>query len=174
MTKSHKNIDPVKCSFKDKSAKDFIRSIRNKNEAGFSLIEVVSSLVILLIVLLGVFITFTYSINYNAGNSSRSQALSVLQREVEIMRSKKFTPDFTDPDLYGGVKPDRSRVYMDGNKFIISSSIDNNPSTTAIDADESVKPSIKQIKITVALDRPTPGWQTAIPASVILQRVRGN
>ena len=161
-------------SLKNRCAKEFTRKKGNKNEAGFSLIEVVSSMVILLIVLLGVFITFTYSINYNAGNSSRSQALSVLQREVEIMRSKKFTPDFTDPDLYGGVKPDRSRVYLDGNKFIISSSIDNNPSTPAIDADESVKPSIKQIKITVALDRPTPGWQTAIPASVILQRVRGN
>ena len=75
---------------------------KTNNESGFSLVEVVCALVILLIALLGVFVTFTYSINYNAGNSSRSQALALLQREVEQLRSKKFTPDFTDPALYGG------------------------------------------------------------------------
>lgn len=158
----------------DRCAADFALVNKTSGEAGFSLIEVISSMVILLIILLGVFITFTYSINYNAGNSSRSQALSVLQREVEKMRSLRFKHDFTDPSLYGGIKPDRSEVYLNGNRFNISVSIDNNPATPAVDANEAVEPSIKQIKITVALDRPTPGWQTAVPASVILQRVRGN
>lgn len=147
---------------------------KTSDEAGFSLVEVICAMVILLIALLGVFVTFTYSVNYNAGNSSRSQALSLLQREVEQMRSKKFTPDYTHPDLYGGVKPDRHITEYNGNKFKVSVSIDNDPSTTVIDSNEAVNPTIKQISITVTLDSPTPGWQTAVPATVILQRVRGN
>jgi prepilin-type N-terminal cleavage/methylation domain-containing protein len=145
------------------------------NESGFSLVEVICAMVILLIALLGVFVTFTYSVNYNAGNSSRSQALSLLQQEVEQIRSKKFTPDFTNPDLYGGVKADRHITAYNGNKFKISVSIDNDPSTPGvIDSNEAVNPTIKQISLTVTLDSPTPGWQTAVPATVILQRVRGN
>lgn len=144
-------------------------------ESGFSLVEVICAQVILLIALLGVFVTFTYSVNYNAGNSSRSQALSLLQREVEQMRSKKFTPDFTHPALYGGVKADQHVTEYNGNKFKISVSIDNDPTTPdTIDSDETVDPTIKQISITVTLDSPTPGWQTAVPTTVILQRVRGN
>lgn len=144
------------------------------NESGFSLVEVICALVILLIALLGVFVTFTYSINYNAGNSSRSQALAILQQEIEQMRSKKFTHDFTDPALFGGVKNSRTVTAANGNKFKISVTIDNNPQTTAVEADETVNPTIKQITLSVMLDNPTPGWQTATPATVILQRVRGN
>lgn len=148
---------------------------KTSNESGFSLVEVICAMVILLIALLGVFVTFTYSINYNAGNSSRSQALALLQQEVERMRSKKFTPDFTHPDLYGGVKPVRSYTALNGNKFKIAVSIDNNPATpNVIDSNEALNPTIKQINITVTLDSPTPGWQTSVPATVILQRVRGN
>lgn len=148
---------------------------KTSNESGFSLVEVICALVILLIALLGVFVTFTYSVNYNAGNSSRSQALSLLQEEVEQMRSKKFTPDFTHSDLYGGVKADRHITAYNGNKFKIAVSIDNDPTTPAvIDSNEALDPTIKQISITVTLDSPTPGWQTAVPATVLLQRVRGN
>ena len=148
---------------------------KTNNEAGFSLVEVIFALVVLLIALLGVFVTFTYSINYNAGNSSRSQALALLQQEVEQMRSRKFTPDYTDPVLYGGVKADQYITALNGNKFKVSVSIDNDPSTPdVIDSNETLKPTIKQISITVTLDSPTPGWQTSVPAKVILQRVRGN
>src|SRR5438067_13579696 len=65
-------------------------------EAGFSLIEVVCALVIILIALLGVVFAFTYAITYNAGNSSRSQCLAVLQQEVEQIRAAQFTCVFTD------------------------------------------------------------------------------
>lgn len=148
---------------------------RNDREKGFSLIEVLFAQVILLIALLGVFATFTYSINYNAGNSSRSQALALLQREVETMRSKKFTPDYTDPDLYGHEQTVRDVTASNGNVFRIAVTIDNDPSTlNVIETDETVRPPIKQVSITVTLANPTPGWQTALPATVVLQRVRGN
>ena len=164
-------------SSRKSSSRAFNFAEKTNNESGFSLVEVVCALVILLIALLGVFVTFTYSINYNAGNSSRSQALAILQKEVEQIRSKKFTsaPDGTDPDLYGGVKADKSYTALNGNSFNIAIKIDNNPLTPdIIDANEAVRPTIKQITITVTLASPTPGWQTSLPATVILQRVRGN
>ncbi len=167
--KQKKHLNPKESDGTNKFVK------KASNESGFSLVEVICAMVILLIALLGVFVTFTYSVNYNAGNSSRSQALSLLQQEVEQIRSKKFTPDFTHPDLYGGVKADRHITAYNGNKFKIAVSIDNNPATPAvIDANEATNPTIKQISITVTLDSPTPGWQTAVPATVLLQRVRGN
>lgn len=151
-------------------------SKKTNGEAGFSLVEVIFALVILLVALLGVFVTFTYSINYNAGNSSRSQALAILQQEIELMRSRKFTsaPNGTDPALYGVDNYQKTATSLNGNKFKVTTSIDNNPLTPAIDVDENLKPTIKQITITVTLDSPTPGWQTSLPATVVLQRVRGN
>ena len=68
----------------------------NETEVGFSLIEAIIAMVILMIVLLGMFFTFAYAINYNLGNKSRSQALALLQQEVENLRSAKFTPGTTD------------------------------------------------------------------------------
>ena len=151
---------------------------KTNGESGFSLVEVIFAMVILLVALLGVFVTFTYSISYNAGNSSRSQALAILQQEIEQMRSKKFTsappPNGTDPALYGVANSQKTVTALNGNKFKVTTSIDNNPLTPAIDVDESVQPTIKQITVTVTLDSPTPGWQTSLPATVVLQRVRGN
>src|SRR6185369_4212537 len=82
----------------------------NPKESGFTLIEVAVAMVIILIALLGVVFTFTYAIMYNMGNNSRSQALAVLQQEVEQMRAKKFTPTATDTELSGGAKAARDVV----------------------------------------------------------------
>lgn len=160
-------------SVRDDAAEGSVEKER-AGEAGFSLVEVIIALVILLIVLLGVFVSFTYSVSFNAGNSSRSQALAVLQREVENLRSAKFTPDFTDPDLQGGTKAAKPITLLNGNKFVVNTSVDNDPSTPSVIDGETVKTSIKQIIVTVTLDAPTPGWQTSVPATVVLQRVRGN
>jgi prepilin-type N-terminal cleavage/methylation domain-containing protein len=144
------------------------------DESGFSLIEVTIAMIILLVALLGVFVTFAYAVNYNAGNSSRAQALTVLQQEVERMRSAKFTSGGTDDLLMGKLKTTRTVTSVDNNRYRIAVTIDNNPSTPAIDTDESLKPTLKEITVEVTLDSPTPGWQTAVPATVILRRVKGN
>lgn len=155
-------------------------------EAGFSLVEVSIAMIIILVALLGVFVTFTYAISYNAGNNSRAQALAVLQREVELLRSAKFTPSLTDNftpgvlddgrrDITGGVKADRIAISADGNRFVVSTKIDDNPLTEAIDVYTGNQiTTMKEITITVKLDSPTPGWQTSVPATVVLRRVRGN
>src|SRR5215213_3879146 len=63
-----------------------------KSQSGFTFIEMIFALVILFIAVMGVFAAVTYATKYNHGNSQRSQALAVMQREVELLRSAKFTP----------------------------------------------------------------------------------
>jgi prepilin-type N-terminal cleavage/methylation domain-containing protein len=154
-------------------------------EAGFSLVEVSIAMLIILIALLGVFATFTYAISYNAGNNSRVQAIAVLQREVELLRSAKFTPTVTDAftpgvpddgrrDIRGGEKPSRNTTSADGNRYVVETKIDNDPLTDGIQSTNESTSTIKEITVTVRLDSPTPGWQTSVPATVVLRRVRAN
>src|SRR5215203_3969943 len=67
-----------------------------QREGGFTLIESVIALVILMIVVAGVFGAFTYAATINTGNSRRSQALSVMQKEVELLRSATFVTGSAD------------------------------------------------------------------------------
>jgi Tfp pilus assembly protein PilV len=141
-------------------------------EAGFSLVEAIIAFVILLIALLGVFTAFTYCVNYNAGNYSRAQALTVLEREVEQLRSARFTPYITDAALTGGTKPPKTIVSADGSRYVVQTVVDDDPQTNGVQNDLTQK--FKEITITVSLESPTPGWQTAVPAQTILRRVRSN
>lgn len=161
-------------------------SDRSSN-SGFTLIEAVIAMVVILVALLGVFMTISYAINYNAGNNARTKTLAVLQREVERLRSAKFlpctTPNVTtgrvDGLLLGGtterlVAPS---VETDNYSFIIRTDIDNNPATTDVDPETTINScntSFKEIKLTARLASPSPGWQTAVPAIVVLRRVRSN
>lgn len=147
---------------------------KRDEEAGFSLVEATCAMIILLIALVGVATTFTYAINYNAGNNSRAQALAVLQQEVEQLRSAKFTPapNGMDASLAGGTKTAKTISSADGRRFRIQTVVDDDPLTTGVQIDNTK--TIKEISVTVTLDNPTPGWQTAVPATVILRRVRAN
>lgn len=145
---------------------------QKSNEAGFTLIEVIIAMIIFLVALLGVFITFTYAVNFNAGNNSRAQGLSVLQQEVEQLRSAKFTPTVTDSLLTGGIKTARIVTSADGNRFKVETTVDDDPADNTVLIDNTK--TLKEITISVTLENPTPGWQTAVPATVILRRVRAN
>jgi prepilin-type N-terminal cleavage/methylation domain-containing protein len=144
-------------------------------EAGFSLIEVCCALVIILIALLGVAFSFTYAINYNAGNKSRSHALAVLQQRVEQLRAAKFTPTVTDAVLTGGVKAAETVTVPSGERFKVEVTVDNDPLAAGIQTDATVPaPTLKEITVTTSLASPSPGWQTAVPSRVVLRRVRSN
>ena len=164
-----------------KEAREIVSDSRlqhEKSQKGFTLVEVAIAMVILLVALLGVFVTFTYAINYNAGNNSRAQALAVLQQQVELCRSAKFTPEVMDGsssvfDLTGGTKATKTVTSADGGRYLVDVKVDDDPSTTTVIDTNSLK-TIKEITIKVTLDRPTPGWQTSLPATVVLRRVRAN
>lgn len=145
------------------------------SEAGITLVETTCALVIILIALLGVAFSFTYAINYNAGNQSRSQGLAILQQEVEQMRAAKFTPFLTDTILAGGTRVARTVTTPTGIPYVVNVSVDNDPLTSGIQNDVDVPvPTIKEISITTQLASPAPGWQVAVPTTVVLRRVRAN
>jgi type II secretory pathway pseudopilin PulG len=152
----------------------------NSREAGFSLIEAAIALVIIMIALLGVAQSIAYAVTYNAGNNSRAKTLAILQQEVERLRSAKFTPTLTDPMLLGcdiGQPCSTSTVSSGPISFVITKTIDNDPSTPGIDDESeilSADTSFKEIKVSATLASPSPGWQTAIPAEVVLRRVKSN
>jgi len=168
ISKETSKIEPAACT---EHSSQCLKSPQSP-ESGFTLIEVAVAMVIILISLLGVFVTFIYAINYNSGNNSRAQGLAVLQQKVEMLRSAKFTPTITDSILTGGTKPAESISSADGNRFSIQVVIDDDPFTSGIQIDTTK--SVKEISVTVTLESPSPGWQTSVPATVILRRVKAN
>jgi len=171
-------IKPSSAKLKEKAGKFnplrafFSKPIKETSgESGFSLIEVSVAMSIFLIAILGVFISFAFAVSYNAGNSSRAQALALLQQKVEQMRSAKFTPTVTDSSLAGGTKPADVVTAPDNNKYRIQVVVNNDPLG---EGKTETTTRFKEVSVTVSLERPTPGWQAAVPATVILRRVRGN
>ena len=142
-------------------------------ESGFTLIEVAVAMVVIMVAVLGVFLTITYAITYNAGNYSRAQSLAVLQGEAEQIRSAKFTPSYTDPIVQGGTQADRTVSLPNGTQYVISTVVDNDPYTAGVQ-DETVPTSYKEITITARAAEMGPGWQTAVPTRVVLRRVKSN
>jgi prepilin-type N-terminal cleavage/methylation domain-containing protein len=177
--------------------------LRGENtDLGFTLIEVVIAMLIIMVLMLGAFGTITYAIKYNAGNKAREQAVEVLQQEVERYRAAKFNSTTTDgfaspaePDVcllsdrrdLRGRGPSKCRVFASDDNgltpYTVTSSVDNDPSTPGIQ-DESyvchapqgdVMPcTMKEIKIEVKLTGPGPGWETAAGVTAVFRRVRGN
>jgi prepilin-type N-terminal cleavage/methylation domain-containing protein len=143
-----------------------------KSENGFTLVEVIIAMVIFLVVILGVFAAFTYAVAFNSGNSKRSQALSVLQREVEQMRSAKFTPTSTDPTLTGGVKAERTVTSSDNFVYRINVTVDDDPFTDGVQTNAAK--TIKEVTIVVTPQAVNGAWETAFQSRSVLIRSRGN
>lgn len=161
------------------------------NEHGFSLIETIIAMVVITVALLGGLQTINYAVLYNAGNASRSQALAILQQEVERLRAAKFTPAGVDSaalpgdgncrsdaqrDITGGKKTPCVIDSPNGGKFLVTTWIDDNPFLdNAVDTpDIDATTRIKEITVEVRLQSPSPGWQFATPATVVLRRTIGN
>ena len=142
------------------------------SELGFTLIEITCAMVIIFIALIGVAQVFTYSIAYNSGNAVRADALAILQRQVENIRAAKWTASGMDPALTGGVQADQTANSSNNGQFRISVTVDDDPFTDGVQVDSTSL--IKEITITVILDSPSPGWQFAVPSTVVLRRTRGN
>lgn len=160
-----------------------------EGQDGFTIIEAVIALVILMIVVTGVFAAFTYAATLNTGNSRRSQALSVLQKEVELLRSAKFvhpaaggadsyTPtNCNDPrrNLLGtpnGTPRTMSCPAIDGMTYLIETEIDDDPFTPGQQVDATKH--LKEIRVTVTQPARPGSWETAYVTRAIFRRVRAN
>jgi Tfp pilus assembly protein PilV len=159
--------------------------VQREKETGFSLVEVIIALLILLISILGIFSVFAYSTTYNTGNNMRSQALSVLQKEVELIRSAKFTPTITDNytpgtvddgrrDLTGGTKAARTVTAVDGTKYTVQTIVDNDPITTGVQTTNETTTTLKEITLIVTPQGASGNWVVAYPTRVVFRRVRSN
>lgn len=147
---------------------------KRSGEAGFTLIEVSCALVIILVALLGVVFSFTYVVNYNAGNNARSQTLAVLQQQVEQLRAAKFTPTVLGSELTGGTHNPANVTTPAGSVLRVTYVVDNDPFTAGVQNTDSSSVTLKEITVNVTLASPSPGWQLAVPAVAVLRRTRGN
>lgn len=149
-------------------------------EYGMSLVETTIALVIIMVALLGVVHSFTYAVTYNAGNAVRAEGLAILQREVETMRAAKWTSSGTAPEVVStGPTCDpvvTTTPSSNGGTFRIERTIDDDPFTDGCQKiDDPINPpQLKEITLTVRLAAPSPGWQFAVPATVVFRRTRGN
>jgi Tfp pilus assembly protein PilV len=167
---------------------DAVLLSQRNSEAGLSLIEVIIALLILMIAILGVFGVFAYATKLNTGNSGRSQALSVLQREAELLRSAKFTPttvsnittvtatcataDDGRRDITGGVKAGQTRCGADGTRYLVETIIDDDPFLAGIQTNAAS--TLKEIQLTVTPFGMNGSWETAYRTRIVFRRVRAN
>ena len=173
-----------------------IESTNSKTSAqgGFTLVEMVIALVILFIASMGVFAAFTYATKFNRGNSQRSQALAVMQREIELLRSAKFTPatvsnatihqhtvpvcpiaDDGSRDLTGGAKEVEFRCGIDGSRHQVETTIDDDPSTAGTQTNATpANVAFKEITVEVTPLGADGRWVTANRIRMVFRRVRAN
>jgi type II secretory pathway pseudopilin PulG len=166
------------CSSRLKS----ILSSSPRAASGFTLIEVLVAGMLLIILCVGVFTVFEQAIKLNRGNKIRAQALSVLQRKVELYRAMKYAPVNPDPLLAGRTKTvtDNGVASADGTLFDVAVTIDNDPFTAGIQTGNvgsvpvitEANCKFKEITIEATPHNAQAGWITAITTKVTFQRVR--
>ena len=169
------------------------------SQKGFTLIEMIIALIILLIAVMGVFAAITYATKYNRGNSQRSQALAVMQREVELLRSAKFTPtvvsNVTTPtptcataddgsrDITGGNKAVQVRCGIDGTMYLVETTIDDDPAVVGTQVYPGPTPVALMKEISIQVTPVSPegqnrageqSWVNGNPIFVVFRRVRAN
>jgi prepilin-type N-terminal cleavage/methylation domain-containing protein len=150
------------------------------NERGFTLIETAIALVIMLVMALGAASLFAYSVYNNSGGSDRAQALALAQQALERLRHARFSLGGTDAILAGGVKTPQivrrggqnpqDPQDATGRTFRVNTTIDDNPTTSAVDVD--ALSTLKSITVTVTPIGSGPGWATGSGGAVTIQTLR--
>ena len=170
--------------FKKETALVFFPNAK-KNEDGLSLVEVVIAMVVMLVAVLAAYGGFVFAVKFNAGNNRRSQALSVLQKEVELIRSAKYTPTVTDNytpttpddnrrDLVGGTKAARLITGIDGTTYKVETFVDNNPAMAGVQSANEDTSTLKEITIIVTPQSVGGNWIIGYPVKAVFSRVRSN
>lgn len=140
-------------------------------DSGFTLLEACIALLLMMVVALGSASLFSFSIYNNTGGSDRATSMAIAQEALERLRSAEFSSTITDASLTGGTTV-QAGVVRDGRTFQLTRTIDDNPSTTAVDV--SATTNLKGITITVIPERIGGGWAFGAGGTVILftQRAR--
>ena len=90
-----------------------------RNEFGQSLIELMTSIVIITIALAGVAAIFPYIIQKNVRIQTQSQAVYMAQNEIEKIKSLKYS----DPDLDAVGSPDGMVIIKTVDNFLVRTTV---------------------------------------------------
>jgi prepilin-type N-terminal cleavage/methylation domain-containing protein len=149
-------------------------------ERGFTLVETAIALVIMLVMALGAASLFAYSVYNNSGGSDRAQTLAIAQQALERLRHAKFSLSGTDAVLNGGIKA--AEIVKRGGQnpqnlqdptartFRINTTIDDNPSTSALDINPNS--TLKSITVTVTPIGAGQRWATGSGGAVTIMTLR--
>jgi type II secretory pathway pseudopilin PulG len=146
-------------------------------QSGFTLVETIMACIVMIILCVGLFTVFDHVIRLNRGNDIRSQALTVLQKEVEFYRALKYVPVGSDPLLDGhSLITTRTNVpSADGTLFDIDVTVDNDPYTAGIQTSADGGEAdcrFKEITITARPSNAQTGWLADLKTKIVFQRVR--
>jgi Tfp pilus assembly protein PilV len=143
---------------------------RKGNEAGFSLLEACIALLLMMVVALGSASLFSFSIYNNSGGSDRATSLALAQQALEVLRSAQFNSTTTDESLEGGTDVQED-VIRDGRTFMITRTVDDDPSTPAV-VDVDTTTNLKGISIVVTPQSIGRGWALGAGGTVTLATQR--
>jgi prepilin-type N-terminal cleavage/methylation domain-containing protein len=133
------------------------QSGNSASQRGFTLIETVVAMVVMMVAALGIASLFTYSIRYNSGGEDRAVAISIAQQQMEQLRSVSFSDSLLNVTAATDLTPD---TISNGRSYRVRKTVvgSNNFSGS---------PTLKTI--TIQVSPLSPGW-AGFP--VILRTVR--
>jgi len=140
---------------------------RAEAERGFTLIETVIALLIMMIVVLGIGSVFAFAVLNNSNGTDRAQTLAVAQQRLETLRNLQFSETVTDKDLTVGphtLTVKRGQGDEEGRQYKIDWEIVDNPNKT-----------LKTITVKVTPITAGPAWANTsswATVTIVTQRAR--
>ncbi len=147
------------------------RSVTNR--AGFTLLEAIIALLLMMIVALGSASLFSFSVYNNSAGTDRATSLAIAQQTLERLRSAQFNSTTTDASLNAGTTS-QTVLGGDGRSFGLTVVVDDNPATQAIDVNAATR--LKGITVEVVLQSTGRGWAFGAGGTIALftQRSRSD
>lgn len=102
-----------------------------RGRGGFTILETVIAMCIMMIAGFGAISLFLFSISYNSGASDRARSLAIAQERMERLRSADYADLGTvaaTADFNGDVTTGSSKVgEADGHTFTVKTTVENDP-----------------------------------------------
>ncbi len=102
-----------------------------QGEGGFTILETVIALCIMMIAGFGAISLFLFSVSYNSGASDRARSLAIAQERMERLRSAEHADLGTmaaTGDFNGNVTTGSSKIgEADGHTFAVKTTVENDP-----------------------------------------------
>lgn len=98
------------------------RTSRGGREAGFTLLEIVIALLVMMIAVLATVSLFIFAVNYNTGSRDKTVALAIAQQRLEALRNLPFTDAALNATPATGTL---TMVTNNGRTFAVTTTITN-------------------------------------------------